>query len=343
MADFLEAGTELAALIWVATQIINHNQPLGQFVYVQQMVGRALSSANGFISQLSTIDEDVANLFDYQKFMNLPAALRQGKAQASMPRNIEFKDVSFRYPTSDSNVLQHVSFEFRAGQHIAIVGENGAGKSTLIKLLTGLYNPTEGVVLVNNQSLSDIEIESWHRQLSVLQQEFERYTFTDIKNNVYFGNVNQPLSKEKLQLALEGAEAQTFINKLPQKINTYPSTWMEDEEGNKGTELSGGQWQRIAIARNFYRDAPVIILDEPTSAIDALAEAKIFKRLFAKTNEKTVITVSHRLSTVARADNIIVLKDGKIVESGTHSKLVENNGEYRRIFAEQLEEKLSSN
>ncbi|HSW81764.1 MAG TPA: ABC transporter ATP-binding protein [Candidatus Saccharimonas sp.] len=338
VADAIEAVTEVGTLVWVAAQIINRAQPLGQFVYAQQMVNRALGGASSFISQLSTIDEDLSNLFDYQKFMELPRIQTRGRKLRQTPELIEVKNVSFHYPQTDKDVLRNVSFSVRKGQHIAIVGENGAGKSTFIKILTGLYAPTGGSIVLDDTPLADINISSWHKQLSVLHQEFQKYQFTDVENNIYYGDVSQPLDEQRLQSAMTKAEAGQFVNKLPLKLKTYPSTWMEDDEGNKGTQLSGGQWQRIALARNFYRNAPIIILDEPTSAIDALAEARIFNRLFAKENKKTVITISHRLSTVEKADNIIVLKDGKIAESGTHAELVAKKGEYHTIFKAQLEE-----
>lgn len=337
-ADAIEAATEVGTLIWVAIQIINRAQPLGQFVYAQQMVNRALGGASSFISQLSTIDEDLANLFDYQKFMELPRIKTGGQKLRQPPELIEVKNVSFSYPQTDKDVLSGVTFSVRKGQHIAIVGENGAGKSTFIKLLTGLYAPTGGSIALDGTPLTDVNVSSWHKQLSVLHQEFQKYAFTDIQNNIYYGDVSKPFNTDRLKAAMTKAEATQFINKLPFKLKTYPSTWMEDDEGNKGTQLSGGQWQRVALARNFYRDAPIIILDEPTSAIDALAEARIFNRLFAKENKKTVITISHRLSTVEKADNIIVLKDGKIAESGTHAELVAKKGEYHTIFKAQLEE-----
>lgn len=336
LADCLEAATELGALLWIAAEIIHRNQPIGQFVYVQQMINRAMSGASGFIDQLSTIDEDLANLFDYQEFMNLPSSKKTGTVLKREPEMIHFKDVSFHYPQTDKNVLRHISFSITKGQHIAIVGENGAGKSTLIKLLTGLYAPTKGDILLDDLSLAEINTSSWHKKLSVLHQEFQKYVFTDIENNVYFGSVEKPLQSASLRSALDAAEATDFIQKLPRGLKTFPSTWMEDDEGNKGINLSGGQWQRLALARNFYRNAPIVILDEPTSAIDALAEERIFKRLFAKDNKHTVITISHRLSTVEKADVIIVLDDGRIVEQGTHQELVAGRGTYYAMFKSQL-------
>lgn len=338
MGDALETGAEVTALIWIVQQIITHAQPVGQFIYVQQIVSRALGGANGFVSQLSTIDEDLANLFDYQQFMDLPVQRKSELPLLSVPQQITIKNVSFHYPINDKPVLKKINLQINRGQHVAIVGENGAGKSTLIKLITGLYAPTGGEILLDGTNLHNYSPESWHQYLSVLQQDFVHYSFTTVKNNIYFGDVSKPIESKSLQSAMKKAEADEFIDKLPRKLDTYPSNWMEDSEGNKGMDLSGGQWQRLALARNFYRDAPIIILDEPTSAIDALAEARIFDRLFAKNNEKTVITISHRLTTVEKADIIFVLSDGEIVQSGSHAELsAQKNGEYVRMFAAQLQ------
>jgi ATP-binding cassette, subfamily B, bacterial len=339
LADVLEAATEVGALIWVISQIVAKAQPIGQFVYVQQLVSRAIGAANAFVSEISNIDEDLANLFDYQAFMKLP---RQKGGQTTLdhtPEVITVSDVSFHYPQSKTTVLQDISLTIHKGQHVAIVGENGAGKSTLIKLLTGLYHPTKGSIAVDGVSLRDVAVESWHKKLSVLQQDFQQYIFTDIHDNVYFGDTDQPPDLKRITDALQQAEAYNFTQKLPKKLRTYLTPWMEDEQGDKGTGLSGGQWQRIALARNFYRNAPIIILDEPTSAIDAIAEARIFNRLFGRENKKTVITISHRMSTVEKADVIVVLQEGRIAETGTHAELVKKKGVYYTMFEGQIKKK----
>lgn len=336
LSDVLQAGAALVALLWIVRQIINRQQPVGQFLYVQQIVSRAMSSADSLVSTISSIDEDIANMFDYEQFMRLPTRKPGGVVLAGAPAVITFKDVSFHYPGKRSpDVLHGVSFSIPRGRRVAIVGENGAGKSTLVKLLTGLYSPTQGQVLIDGIALQDIDIASWHRQLGVLQQEFIAYDFTTARDNVTFGDIDAPYNTERFAQALEDAEATDFLAKLPSGVDTYVSTWMEDDKGNKGVDLSGGQWQRVALARDFYRAAPIVILDEPTSAIDALAEARIFKRLFEH-KDRTVITISHRLSTIKKADVIYMLKEGTLVEQGTHDQLIAMRGEFYRMFESQI-------
>ncbi len=334
-ADALEAIAEVVALLFTVMQIIAREQPIGQFLYVQQVVSRTLSGSNGFVSQLSTIDQDLANLFDYQRFMDLPERTGGTVLLKNAPDIITLDHVSFSYPASKIEVLKDISMSIHKGQHIAIVGENGAGKSTLIKILLGLYDPSEGVVMLDGKDMKSLSIASWHKQLGVLQQDYLAYNFASARENVHYGDVSHGVSAERYEQAINRAEARKFLDKLPNKADSYVSTWMEDKDGNNGVDLSGGQWQRLALARNFYRDSPIIILDEPTSAIDALAESRIFKHLFAD-KAKTVVTISHRLTTVEKADIIYMLQDGKIVERGTHQQLVANKGAYYTMFESQL-------
>jgi ATP-binding cassette subfamily B protein len=334
-ADILEAGAEVIALVWIALQVIQRSQPIGQFLYVQQIVSRTLSGANGMVSAFSSIDEDIANLFEYNEFMALPAQSGNKSRLASVPSEITIDDVSFHYPASKNLVLKNVSLSIKKNQHVAIVGENGAGKSTLIKLINGLYEPTQGQILLDSTPLSSVNVASWHRYLGVLQQDFISYGFATAKDNVYFGNTEAPFSQQRFDQAIDKAEARSFLEKLPKGVESYVNPWMQDKDGQNGTELSGGQWQRLALARNFYRDSPIIILDEPTSAIDALAETRIFKHLFAE-SDKTIITISHRLTTIEKADVVYMLKDGEVVESGTAAELSAKEGEFYRMFESQL-------
>lgn len=334
-AKVTEAVAEVVALIWIVGQIIGRAQPIGQFIYVQQIVSRALSGANGIVSSLATMDEDLVNLFDYQEFMELPEYVGGGIKLRDAPKLIKFDSITFHYPQSQVKVLEDVNLEIAKGQHIAIVGENGAGKTTLVKILTGLYKPISGCVYLDDKPLTDYKLSSWHKHLGVLTQDHIRYDFATAKDNIYFGNVTAPFSQEMFDQALKWSESRSFIEKLPKGVDSFLTPWMEDNDGNKGVDLSGGQWQRLALARNFYRNSEIIILDEPTSAIDALAEARIFKHLF-EAKGRTIITISHRLNTVKRADKIFMLEEGKLVEQGTHQELVDKKGAYFRLFELQL-------
>jgi ATP-binding cassette subfamily B protein len=334
-ADSLQYGAEVVSLIWVVGQIIARAQPVGQFLYVQQIVSRALSTANNLVSSLSSIDEDLANLKDYELFMALPVPSGSEQPLASSPAVVELRDIRFSYTGSDIEVIKGISMTIRAGQHIAIVGENGAGKSTLIRILAGLYRPDSGQVLLDGVDLAGIDVTSWHRHLAVLSQEFLKYEFATAAENIYLGDVDQPRDDDRIRRAASDAEAMEFISKLPNGLENHVSNWMEDPRGRKGSGLSGGQWQRLAMARNFYRDASFMVMDEPTSAIDALAEHRIFTRLFAD-RSSTIIAISHRLATIEKADIVYMLEDGRIAEQGTHKELVALRGRYFRMFESQL-------
>lgn len=334
-ADMLEQIAQVIALVVIVFEIIARQQPVGYFLLVQQIVQRVLGDTNSFVRTLGNLDEDLANLVDYQEFMRLPE--REGGSQQlrKIPDLIEMKDIQFHYHSSEAKVLDGVSISIAKGQHVAIVGENGAGKSTLIKILTGLYEPIGGEVLLDGNSLENIRISDWHRKLAVLRQDVSGHSFVNAKDSILLGDISRPYSEERYEKALKMAEAKSFLSKLPKGDQTFTNLWMEDEDGVKGVDLSGGQWQRLALARNFYRDSPIIILDEPTSAIDALAESRIFKRLL-NDKEKTIITISHRLTTVEKADYIYMLEDGRVVEEGTHDDLVKRKKAYFTMFESQL-------
>jgi len=333
-ADLIEASAEVTALVWTTLQIIAQAQPIGQFIYVQQIVSRAFGGANSLVNTISSIDEDIANLYEYQAFMELPVARPNAITLTQAPKTISVEDLTFNYPGSERSVLKNVSFSVDAGQHVAIVGENGAGKSTLVKLLTGLYEPTRGSIKLGDADITKVDLASWHKYLSVLQQDFIQYGFATARDNVWFGDTSSSIDVARFERAMKQAEAKEFVDKLPNGPDSYVHQWMEDADGNAGADLSGGQWQRLALARNFYRDASIIILDEPTSAIDALAESRIFEHLFA--SEKTVLTISHRLTTVEKADVILMFKEGILVERGTFDELVKAEGEFVRMFESQL-------
>lgn len=334
-SNIIEAIAEVIALIYVTLQIIAHALPVGQFLFVQQIVSRGLSSMRSVTQSFINIDEDLANLSAYDTFMSLPRQTQGGVHLSHAPNSMTVQNVVFSYPNNKTKVLDDVSLSMKQGEIIAIVGENGAGKSTLVKLLLGLYTPTSGKVLIDDIPTTELNMEDWHKHVGVLQQSSIEFEYANAHDNIVFGDVTRPFSEKRFKSALEMAEAKEFVDKLPKKDQTYISQWMESDDGTAGVELSGGQKQRLALARSFYRDSDVLILDEPTSAIDSLAEARIFKRLLEQ-KDKTIITVSHRLSTVRRAHRIYVLEHGKIIEQGTHTELMKKNSAYYRLFESQL-------
>ncbi|MBP9738108.1 ABC transporter ATP-binding protein [Candidatus Saccharibacteria bacterium] len=333
-SDVLETIVQLGSLVWAVLQIAAQNFPIGQFIYIQQLVSRALGSAAQFVTEFGAADEDLSKLKDYNDFMKLPTTQASGRKITKPIETIELKNVSFTYPTSKKETIKNISIKITRGSHIAIVGENGAGKSTLIKLLLGFYEVSSGEILLDGVPIADYDITSWHTQVSVLLQSFSSFQFATIGDNVTFGDAEVQPTKSRINRALEAAEAREMVEELPRGLDSPAATWFEEDGG---VELSGGQWQRIGLARNFYRQAPIIILDEPTSAIDAHAEANIFDRLFDANNKQTVITISHRLTTIENADRIYVLSKGELVQVGTHKELVlQKDGQYVHMFRRQL-------
>ncbi len=335
-ANILESIVELGALIWVVFQIIDRSQPVGQFLFVQQMVGRAMGNVRSFATQLGTIDDEFAHMIDYQRFMEIETMQDSGEKVQVVPEIISFRKVFFRYPHSKQYVLRGIDFDIARGTKVAFVGENGAGKSTVIKLLLGLYVPTKGTILLDDQPLQNVSITSWHKKIGLLWQQFVTYHYGTIRENIELGDVNKKVSSRSLTSAMKQAEFHSVAAKLERGIDTYIDKWMgRDNDDASATELSGGQYQRLALARNFFRDAPIIILDEPTSAIDALAETRIFNRILSE-KDKTIITISHRFSTIQKMDIIYMLKDGRIVESGTAEELIAKKGEFYKMFESQI-------
>jgi ATP-binding cassette subfamily B protein len=251
-----------------------------------------------------------------------PAPIRQG---------IEFRHVSFCYPGSDVYVLRDVNLHIRPGERIALVGLNGAGKTTLIKLLTRLYDPTEGQVLLDGVDLREYDLASLHQRFGVIFQDFVRYQFT-VRENIGFGQVDALDDLARIGEAADRGGASSIIKNLPNGYDT-----MLGRRWEKGCELSGGQWQKIALARAFMRTAEVLVLDEPTSALDAESEYDIFRRFGELMEGRIAVLISHRFSTVRMADRIAVLSEGKIVELGSHLELMRLDGGYARLFNLQAE------
>lgn len=270
---------------------------------------------------------------DYFDVVNTKPSFSDGELElpAGRPPKIEFRDVSFKYPGTNRLVLRNVSFTVEPGESIAFVGQNGAGKTTIIKLLLRLYRPTGGQILVNGQDLNEVKIESWYKLVGTLFQDFTLFQFLSAKDNISFGNTDVE-SETKVVEAAKRADAHGFIEQYPLGYDQRLMKSLKD-----GIEASGGQLQRVAIARTFYRDAQVLVLDEPTSAIDAKAEQDIFNEIKRIQADRTTIIVSHRFSTVRQASQIVVIENGKVAEHGRHEELLRQSGSYAELFNAQAE------
>lgn len=248
-----------------------------------------------------------------------------------LARSIEFRNVSFRYPRSEQYVLKNVSFTIAVGEAMAIVGENGAGKTTLVKLLSRFYDPTEGAILLDGRDLREYDLDDLRANLGVIFQDFVRYDLS-VRENIGFGQLDHLDDTGRIERAAEEGGALDLVRRLPQGLNTVLG-----KEFDEGVDLSGGEWQKIALGRAFMRTAQVLILDEPTAALDPFAEHEVFSRFAQLTQNRTAIFISHRFSTVRMAQHIVVLGEGKLIEDGSHDDLLAQGGTYARMFNTQAE------
>jgi ATP-binding cassette subfamily B protein len=241
-------------------------------------------------------------------------------------RGFEFRNVCFRYPGNSRMVLEHLNLSLLPGQRVALIGENGEGKTTIVKLMTRLYDPVEGQVLLDGVDLREYSLEDLYREIGVIFQDFMRYEMT-ARENIGVGRIEEISNLKLLRRAAEKGMADRVIERLPHQ---YEQMLGRRFEG--GVDLSGGEWQKIALARAYLRDAQVLVLDEPTAALDARSEFEVFQRFAELTAGKTALLISHRFSTVRMADRIVVLEKGKIAEDGNHDELSGLGGRYAEMF-----------
>lgn len=328
--NVLGGFTFLGVLLFIILQAIAKKITVGDISYYTTSITNFQNGIAGLFRNLVRLFSEslyVASIFEVLdaqpkiKYTGKPIALNLKAAPT-----IEFKDVTFAYPGTKKQVLANFNLLIKPGEKIALVGENGAGKTTLIKLLARFYDVLEGEILINGVNIKEIDLVEWYKQMGVLFQEFVRYEYP-VRKNIYFGKVHEEENLKKIVEAASSSGADPMIKKLDKG---YEQMLGRTFEG--GMELSAGQWQKIALARGFLRDAKVLILDEPTAAIDAKAEAEIFNQVEKLSKDKTVIIISHRFSTVRNADQIYVIDQGKIIESGDHKSLMKINGQYANLF-----------
>lgn len=314
--------------------VINGVLGIGQFTLVFQQTFNLAIGSQAILEMYSSMMMRTQMLEKFYEFVNYKTSITSSVSPKEIPNlpdppNIEFKDVYFKYPKTDRDILNNFNLIINSGEKIALVGENGAGKTTIIKLLLRFYDVDKGEILINGINIKDIDLEKWHKHIGALFQDFIKYQFT-LKENIFYGNQQEMNNLDMLKEALVKSGVNSFIDDLPDGINQVVGKMFES-----GIDLSGGQWQKLALARAFFRDAPILILDEPTSAIDAKAEFEIFENVQKLQADKTVIIISHRFSTVRNADRILVFDDGKIIEEGNHEKLMEKKGLYEELFSLQ--------
>ncbi|MGI9077311.1 MAG: ABC transporter ATP-binding protein, partial [Gemmatimonadaceae bacterium] len=294
---------------------------------------RAQDFFRDMLAGFAGLYEDNLFLTDFKKFIELKPTVVNTSRPRLFPRpirkGIEFDQVTFRYPGTDNEVLKNVSFAVHPGEHVALVGENGSGKTTLVKLLCRLYDPTEGVIRIDGIDLRDLSLDDLRAELSVVFQDYARYQLT-VRDNIWVGNVSLPSDSPRIAEAARRTGADSIIQSLPKGYDT-----MLGRQFDQGAELSLGQWQKLALARAFLRETQLLVLDEPTAALDPRAEAEVFDQFQELAKGRTAILISHRLSTVRNTDRILVLVNGHIAEVGAHDELVERAGVYADLFETQ--------
>ncbi|MEM9335405.1 MAG: ABC transporter ATP-binding protein, partial [Pseudomonadota bacterium] len=317
------------AYAWIVMSTINGEITLGAMTMYLLLFRQGQSAVAAILSAISGMYEDNLYLSNLYEYLSQPVTSRSGSlVEGPNPKEgLLLDNVSFTYPGADSPALSDVSFQLKPGQSLALVGENGSGKTTLIKLITRLYEPTEGRILLDGRELGEWDIEALRQRVGVIFQDFGRYQFS-VGENIGAGDVRHFEDASRWQEAAETGLAAPFIGDMPEGYDTQLGRWFKG-----GRELSGGQWQKIALSRAFMRsDADILVLDEPTAAMDAASEASIFEHFRSMSSDKMTILISHRFSTVRAADQIIVIQDGRIVERGNHESLMTEDGQYAQLF-----------
>jgi ATP-binding cassette subfamily B protein len=327
--------TYYGAYVLIIFQTINGVITVGSLTFLAGAFRRMQQGLQTILSRFSTIGENALYLQDLFDFFAIRPTIADNAGAIPFPEEIksgwEFQNVSFAYPNSDKLAIRNLSFKLPVGKKVALVGENGAGKTTLVKLLARLYEPSEGRILLDGRDLREYELHSLRDNVGVIFQDFFRYQLT-VRENIAIGRIEEGDNQGRIEDSAEKSLARDVVTELE---HGYDQLLGRRFAG--AVDLSGGQWQKIALARAYMRDAQLLILDEPTSALDARAEYEVFQRFTALMAGKTAVLISHRFSTVRMADHILFLEYGGLVEEGSHEELIDLGGRYAELFELQAE------
>ncbi|RCJ28341.1 ABC transporter permease [Nostoc sp. ATCC 43529] len=329
LLSLVSTGAFYVAYAWIVLETVLGKISLGDMTMYLTVFRQGQSTFSNALTSIGGMYEDNLYLSNLYDFLEEKVPKSWGKATVGLnPQDgIRFENVSFTYPGSSKPALRNISLHLKPKEKLAIVGENGSGKTTLIKLLTRLYTPDSGRIFLDGLDLQEWDVDVLRRRIGVIFQNFVRYQFT-VGENIGVGDVEHLEDNTRWQTAAQKGMAQSFIDQLPQSFQTQLGRWFKG-----GQELSGGQWQKIALSRAFMRSqADILVLDEPTSAIDAQAEFEIFNHFRAITQKQMVLLISHRFSTVRMADKILVIENGEVIEQGTHEELLQLGGRYAKLF-----------
>ncbi|WP_210463496.1 ABC transporter ATP-binding protein [Rufibacter roseolus] len=318
------------AYVYLLLQTVQGQVSLGQLTFLSGSFMRLRGLLESVLNRFTSVAEGALYLQDFFDFFELQPRIRRLASAPPFPRPIQhgftFENVGFRYRNSEKWALRHLNFTLHAGEKLALVGENGAGKTTMVKLLSRLYDPTEGRILLDGIDLREYDPADLRREIGVIFQDFVRFQMS-AGTNIAIGRIEEKENRPRIQTSAQQSLADTVIAKLPEGYDQIIG-----RRFNKGVDLSGGEWQKIALGRAYMRDAQLLILDEPTAALDARAEHEVFQRFAELTQGKTAVLISHRFSTVRMADRILVIENGQFVEMGSHEELIAKGTRYAELF-----------